>query len=87
MRVRGIARGHAPPAWEPTAPPFYGVAHRVVGLRVRAMGPNRNDGFDALLRQLGAQGIAGIGPARSADRARQRHRLGFHPGLGLEARL
>ena len=78
---------HAPPAWEPTAPSFYGVAHRVVGLRVRAMAPNRNDGFDALLRQLGAQGVAGIGPARSVDRARQRRdRLGVHPGPGLEVR-
>ena len=74
LRVWDIARGHAPPAWEPTAAPFRGGAP----------GPGGNNGFDALLRQLGAQGV--VGKARSADQARRRReRPGFHQGPVLGA--
>ena len=68
--------------------PFHGLARlvsfRVVGLGVHAPLPGRNNGLDALLLPLGAEGVAVIGPV--GDQAGQRRvRPGFHQGPGLGA--
>ena len=58
--------------------------YRSGGLGVHAPLPGRNNGLDALLLPLGAEGVAVIGPV--GDQAGQRRvRLGFHQGPGLGA--
>ena len=74
LRVWDIARGHAPPAWEPTAAPFRGGAP----------GPGGNNGFDALLRQLGAQGV--VGKARSWRAQAQRTTLSIRQDVDVLSR-
>ena len=87
MYVFIVASGHAPPPFEPADAPFHGVARlvpfRFVRLGVQASVPGRKDGFDAPLREPGAEGVAVIGPVR--DQAGQgRAGSGLSQGPGLD---
>ena len=69
-------------------PALHGVARlvpfRVVGLGVRAPVLGRNDYLDALPRELGAEGVAAIGPVGN-QAGQRRVRPRFHQGPGLGA--
>ena len=91
MRVFVIAGSHAPPALEPANAPFRGVARLVpfprAELGVRAPGPGRNDGLQALPRQSGAQGADAIGLIREqAGPRRVRSRRPPRPAPGCGCR-
>ena len=68
MGILIVAGGHAPPVLEPAEAPFHGVTRfvrfLVVELGVPASTLGRNDGLDGLWCQLGAEGVAVIGPVR-----------------------
>ena len=68
MRVRIIAGGRVPPAWEPAGDPVPGAARRVpfrvAGLGVRAPASGRKDGLDVPRPPPGAAGVAVMGPVR-----------------------
>lgn len=92
MCVWGAAGGHALPVLEPADAPFHRVARRVpcrvVGLGVQTPAPGRQDSLNAPLRQLGAEGVAVVGPIRDqAGQGRADPSLDLNPGLGAVVAL